>query len=114
MRFKYRSHLQYRCFKLDNQEGKNWTESRVGLRAKAGSMDYKDEMIKTKRSSWRYYPRLYAPNENGLDYNRFYSYIDNLMDSMSGLLVEPGFNQFLMEACQLLANSLDYAHQGFF
>ncbi len=114
MRFKYRSHLQYRCFKLDNQEGKNWTESELGLRTKAGSMDYKDEMIKTKRSSWRYYPRLYAPNENGLDYNRFYSYIDNLMDSMSGLLVEPGFNQFLMEACQLLANSLDYAHQGFF
>lgn len=37
-----------------------------------------------------------------------------MADSVSGLVSTPSFNQFLLESCQLLANSLDLIHQGYF
>ena len=37
-----------------------------------------------------------------------------MTDSISGIVETPSFNQFLLESCQLLANSLDLIHQGYF
>lgn len=37
-----------------------------------------------------------------------------MADSVSGLVSTPSFNQFLLESCQLLANSLDLIHHGYF
>lgn len=37
-----------------------------------------------------------------------------MTDSISGIVETTSFNQFLLESCQLLANSLDLIHQGYF
>lgn len=52
--------------------------------------------------------------EDELAYSRLYDCIEQLADSVSGLVSTPSFNQFLLESCQLLANSLDLIHQGYF
>lgn len=52
--------------------------------------------------------------EDELAYSRLYGYVEQLADSVSGLVSTPSFNQFLLESCQLLANSLDLIHQGYF
>lgn len=52
--------------------------------------------------------------EDELAYSRLYDYVEQLADSVSGLVSTPSFNQFLLESCQLLANSLDLIHQGYF
>lgn len=49
-----------------------------------------------------------------LAYSRLYDYVEQMADSVSGLVSTPSFNQFLLESCQLLANSLDLIHQGYF
>lgn len=52
--------------------------------------------------------------EDELAYSRLYDYVEQLADSVSGLVSTPSFNQFLLESCQFLANSLDLIHQGYF
>ena len=52
--------------------------------------------------------------EDELAYSRLYGYVEQLADSVSGLVSTPSFNRFLLESCQLLANSLDLIHQGYF
>ena len=52
--------------------------------------------------------------EDELAYGCLYDYVEQLADSVSGLVSTPSFNQFLLESCQLLANSLDLIHQGYF
>lgn len=52
--------------------------------------------------------------EDELAYSRLYGCVGQLADSVSGLVSTPSFNQFLLESCQLLANSLDLIHHGYF
>lgn len=77
-------------------------------------MNFKDEYINSQMSSWRYHPLRYVAREDELAYSRLYGYVGQLADSVSGLVSTPSFNQFLLESCQLLANSLDLIHQGYF
>lgn len=64
--------------------------------------------------SWRHHPLRYVAREDELAYSRLYVYVGQLADSVSGLVSTPSFNQFLLESCQLLANSLDLINQGYF
>lgn len=77
-------------------------------------MNFNDENVNGQLLSWRYHPQRYIAKENALDYYQLYSYVDELADSISGMVETPSFNQFLLESCQLLANSLDLIHQGYF
>ena len=77
-------------------------------------MNFNDENVNGKLFSWRFHPQRYITKENALDYYHLYSYVDELADSISGIVETPSFNQFLLESCQLLANSLDLIHQGYF
>lgn len=77
-------------------------------------MIFNDEDLNGKLFNWRYHPQRYITKENAFDYYHLYSYVDELTDSISGMLEKPSFNQFLLESCQLLANSLDLIHQGYF
>lgn len=78
------------------------------------NMNFNDEDVNGQLFSWRYHPQRYVTKENVLDYYQLYSYVDELADSISGMVETPSFNQFLLESCQLLANSLDLIHQGYF
>ncbi len=78
------------------------------------NMNFNDEDVNGKLFSWRFHPQRYITKENALDYYHLYSYVDELADSISGIVETPSFNQFLLESCQLLANSLDLIHQGYF
>lgn len=78
------------------------------------NMNFNDQDVNGKLFSWRYHPQRYITKENVLDYYQLYSYVDELADSISGMVETPSFNQFLLESCQLLANSLDLIHQGYF
>lgn len=77
-------------------------------------MNFKDEYINSQMVSWRHHPLRYVAREHDLAYGRLYGYVEQLADSISGLVSTPSFNQFLLESCQLLANSLDLIHQGYF
>ena len=77
-------------------------------------MNFNDENVNGKLFSWRFHPQRYITKENALDYYHLYSYVDELADSISGIVETPSFNQFLLESCPLLANSLDLIHQGYF
>ena len=77
-------------------------------------MNFKDENLNSQMFNWRDHPLLYIAKEIDLDYSRLYSYVEELADSISGIVSTPSFNQFLLESCQLLANSLDLIHQGYF
>lgn len=81
---------------------------------KMDNMNFNDQDVNGKLFSWRYHPQRYITKENVLDYYQLYSYVDELADSISGMVETPSFNQFLLESCQLLANSLDLIHQGYF
>lgn len=70
-----------------------------------GAMDY-------GRGSWRSALRSCACRD--LDFAHLYGLIDNLADSFSGVLITPSFNQYLIESCQLFANSLALVEQGYF
>lgn len=52
--------------------------------------------------------------EDDLNFSHLYNYVEQLDNSISGIVSTPPFNQFLLESCQLLANSLDLIHQGYF
>lgn len=78
------------------------------------NMNFNDQDVNGKLYRWRYHPQRYITKENVLDYYQLYSYVDELADSISGMVETPSFNQFLLESCQLLANSLDLIHQGYF
>lgn len=77
-------------------------------------MNFKDEYINSQVFSWRHHPLRYVAREDELAYSRLYDYVEQLADSVSGLVSTPSFNHFLLESCQLLANSLDLIHQGYF
>lgn len=77
-------------------------------------MNFKDEYINSQMVSWRHHPLRYVAREDDFAYSRLYGYVEQLADSISGLVSTPSFNQFLLESCQLLANSLDLIHQGYF
>lgn len=77
-------------------------------------MNFKDKYINSQMFSWRHHPLRYVAREDELAYSRLYDCIEQLADSVSGLVSTPSFNQFLLESCQLLANSLDLIHQGYF
>ena len=77
-------------------------------------MNFKDEYLNSQMFSWRHHPLRYVAREDELVYSILYDYVDQLADSVSGLVSTPSFNQFLLESCQLLANSLDLIHQGYF
>lgn len=77
-------------------------------------MNFKDEYINSQMFSWRHHPLRYVAREDELAYSRLYDYIEQLADSVSGLVSTPSFNHFLLESCQLLVNSLDLIHQGYF
>lgn len=77
-------------------------------------MNFKDEYINSQMFSWRHHPLQYVAGEDELAYSRLYGYVGQLAGSVSGLVSTPSFNQFLLESCQLLANSLDIIHQGYF
>ena len=77
-------------------------------------MNFNDENVNGQLLSWRYHPQRYIAKENALDYYQLYSYVNELADSISGMVETPSFNQFLLESCRLLANSLDLIHQGYF
>lgn len=77
-------------------------------------MNFKDEYINRQMASWRHHPLRYVAREDDFAYSRLYGYVEQLVDSISGLVSTPSFNQFLLESCQLLANSLDLIHQGYF
>lgn len=77
-------------------------------------MNFKDECINSQMFSWRHHPLRYVAREDELAYGILYDYVDQLADSVSGLVSTPSFNQFLLESCRLLANSLDLIHQGYF
>lgn len=81
---------------------------------KMDNMNFNDQDVNGRLFSWRYHPQRYITKENALDYYPLYSYVDELADSISGIVETPSFNQFLLESCQLLANSLDLIHQGYF
>lgn len=78
------------------------------------NMNFIDEDVNGQLFSWRHHPQRYITKENALDYYHLYSYVDELADSISGMVETPSFNQFLLESCQLLANSLDLIHQCYF
>lgn len=77
-------------------------------------MNFKDEYINSQMFSWRHHPLRYVAREDELAYSRLYGCVGQLAESVSGLVSTPSFNQFLLESCQLLANSLDLIHQGYF
>lgn len=77
-------------------------------------MNFKDEYINSQMFSWRHHPLRYVAREDGLAFSSLYGYVEQLAGSISGLVSTPSFNQFLLESCQLLANSLDLIHQGYF
>ena len=77
-------------------------------------MNFKDEYINSQMFSWRHHPLRYVAREDELAYSRLYGCVGQLADSVSGLVSTPSFNQFLLESCQLLANSLDLIHHGYF
>lgn len=77
-------------------------------------MNFKDEYINSQMFSWRHHPCRYVAREDELAYSHLYGYVGQLAGSVSGLVSTPSFNQFLLESCQLLANSLDLIHQGYF
>ena len=77
-------------------------------------MNFKDGNLNSQMFNWRDHPLLYIAKEIDLDYSRLYSYVEELADSISGIVSTPSFNQFLLESCQLLVNSLDLIHQGYF
>ena len=77
-------------------------------------MNFKDEYVNSQMVSWRHHPLRYVAREDDFAYSRLYGYVEQLVDSISGLVSTPSFNQFLLESCQLLANSLDLIHQGYF
>ena len=77
-------------------------------------MNFKDEYINSQMFSWRHHPLRYVAREDELAYSRLYRYVGKLAGSVSGLVSTPSFNQYLLESCQLLANSLDLIHQGYF
>lgn len=77
-------------------------------------MNFKDEYINSRMFSWRHHPLRYVAREDNLAYSHLYGYVEQLADSVSGLVSTPSFNQFLLESCQLLANSLNLIHQGYF
>lgn len=77
-------------------------------------MNFNDEDLSGRLFNWRYHPLRYVAREDELAYSRLYGYVEQLAGSVSGLLSTPSFNQFLLESCQLLANSLDLIHQGYF
>lgn len=52
--------------------------------------------------------------EDDLNFSHLYNYVEQLANSISGIVSTPPFNQFLLKSCQLLANSLDLIHQGYF
>lgn len=52
--------------------------------------------------------------EDDLNFSHLYNYVEQLENSISGIVSTPPFNQFSLESCQLLANSLDLIHQGYF
>ena len=56
----------------------------------------------------------YMARGDNLNFSNLYNYVEQLADSISGIVSTPPFNQFLLESCQLLANSLDLIHQGYF
>lgn len=62
--------------------------------------------------SWRSALRSCACRD--LDFVHLYGLIGNLVDSFTGVLITPSFNQYLMESCQLFANSLALVEQGYF
>lgn len=64
------------------------------------------------RGSWRSALRSCACRD--LDFAHLYGLIDNLVDSFTGVLMTPSFNQYLMESCQLFPNSLALVEQGYF
>lgn len=77
-------------------------------------MNFKDEDVSGRLFNWRHHPLRYVAREDELAYSRLYGYVEQLAGSVSGLVSTPSFNQFLLESCQLLANSLDLIHQGYF
>lgn len=77
-------------------------------------MNFKDEDVSGRLFNWRHHPLRYVTREDELAYSRLYGYVEQLAGSVSGLVSMPSFNQFLLESCQLLANSLDLIHQGYF
>lgn len=77
-------------------------------------VNFKDEYLNSQMFSWRHHPLRYAAREDELNFSRLYNYVEQLADSISGIVSTPPFNQFLLESCQLLANSLDLIHQGYF
>lgn len=77
-------------------------------------MNFKDEYINSQIFSWRHHPRRYVAREDELAYSHLYGYAGQLAGSVCGLVSTPSFNLFLLESCQLLANSLDLIHQGYF
>lgn len=64
--------------------------------------------------SWRHHPLRYMAREDDLNFSHLYNYVEQLENSISGIVSTPPFNQFLLESCQLLTNSLDLIHQGYF
>lgn len=77
-------------------------------------VNFKEEHLNSQMFSWRHHPLRYVVREDELAYSRLYGYVEQLADSVSGLVSTSSFNQFLLESCQLLANSLDLIHQGYF
>lgn len=77
-------------------------------------VNFKDEYLNSQMFSWRHHPLRYVAREDELNFSRLYNYVEQLADSISGIVSTPPFNQFLLESCQLLANSLDLIHQGYF
>ena len=77
-------------------------------------VNFKDEYLNSQMFSWRHHPLRYVASEDELNFSRLYNYVEQLADSISGIVSTPPFNQFLLESCQLLANSLDLIHQGYF
>lgn len=77
-------------------------------------MNFKDEDVSGRLFNWRHHPLRYVAREDELDFSRLYNYVEQLADSITGIVSTPPFNLFLLESCQLLANSLDLIHQGYF
>lgn len=62
------------------------------------NMNFNDEDLNGKLFSWRFHPQRNITKENALDYYLLYSYVDELTDSISGIVETPSFNQFLLES----------------
>lgn len=77
-------------------------------------VNFKGEYLNSQMFSWRHHPLRYVAREDDLNFSSLYNYVEQLADSISGIVSTPPFNQFLLESCQLLANSLDLIHQGYF